>query len=218
MRDLPVLCDHQDEMAIAYVPEQARTPVLNNMTLSGAFLVKLWRETGNAEMLSTANKLLNFTVKRRTAYGAWYYTHPPNMSLLKHDNYHTGGILDGLMEYFEETNDDRYLSVYWAGLSYYHRYLFEEDGAPRWMNDRPYPYDIHGAAQGIVTFAKAGHHKPIFLADANKIAEWTINNLYRPRTKDFAYRQGRFVRWNYSLMRWCNAWMCRALAEMLVSC
>ena len=42
-----------------------------------------------------------------------------------------------------------------AGLRFYRDRLFETDGAPRFMHDRKYPFDIHGAAQGIITFALA---------------------------------------------------------------
>ena len=82
------------------------------------------------------------------------------------------------------------------------------------MNDREYPYDVHGAAQGVISFVKAGRHEKGYLTQARKIADWSIDHLYRPQTRDFAYRQGRFVKWDYSLMRWCNGWMSRALAEL----
>jgi rhamnogalacturonyl hydrolase YesR len=134
--------------------------------------------------------------------------------LITHDNYHTGGILDGLLESLEETGDDRYMEVYWNGLDYYKKNLFEPDGAPRWMNNKKYPFDIHGSAQGIITFKKAAIHDPKFLSQAERIAVWAIRNLYRRKTRDFAYRKGRLLKWNYCLMRWCNAWMARALARL----
>jgi hypothetical protein len=83
------------------------------------------------------------------------------------------------------------------------------------MNDRKYPHDVHGSAQGIITFKKAARHDKTFLPQAAKIADWTILHLYRRKSQDFAYRQGRWMMWDYSLMRWCNAWMARALAELL---
>lgn len=213
--DLPVLFESDTERAISYVPTKGDVVVLNIQVLTGAFLAKVWKETGEEEFLEKARRHLNYTVNRRTKDYAWYYTHPREKSLIHHDNYHTGGILDGLLEYYEESGDGAYSDIYWNGLDYYQINLFEPDGAPRWMNDKRYPYDIHGAAQGIISFKKAGRHKGQYQSQAEKVATWTIGNLYRGKTRDFAYRKGRWMKWNYSLMRWCNAWMARALAELI---
>jgi rhamnogalacturonyl hydrolase YesR len=214
VNDLPVLHDSEDERAIAYVLREVDAIVLNNQVLTGAFLIKVWKETGDGKLQDIARRQFNYTVNRRTEYHAWYYTYPKSKSHITHDNYHTGGILDALLEYYEETDDDRYMQVYWNGLKYYQQQLFESDGAPRWMNNKKYPFDIHGAAQGIISFAKAARHDGSFMAQATLIADWTIAHLYRPESCDFAYRQGRYLKWNYSLMRWCNAWMARALGEL----
>ncbi len=217
LNDLPVLHDTNDEIAIAYVVKKVDAVVLNNQVLAGAFLIKVWRHLKEQYLLETASKLINFTVNRATDYHAWYYTYPKEKSPISHDNYHTGGILDGLIEYFEETDDNRYMEIYWNGLEYYRNNLFEINGAPKWMHNTKYPYDIHGSAQGIITFTKASRHDSKFLSQADIILEWAVNNLYRRRHHDFAYRQGRWLKWNYSLMRWCNAWMARALAEFILS-
>lgn len=215
LHEVPKLYEGKNEQAIAYVLRKVEAVVLNNNVLAGAFLIKLWRETKDDLLCNTSIKLLNYTVNRRTDYYAWFYTYPTVKSPIRHDNYHTGGILDGLLEFFEETNDGRYMDVYWKGLEYYRDNLFETSGAPRWMNDRRFPYDIHGAAQGIITFTKAAKYKKQYKQWPTNIADWTIDNLYRSKTKDFAYRQGRFIKWDYSLMRWCNAWIVRALGELL---
>ncbi|MCI5225316.1 MAG: hypothetical protein D3918_01345 [Candidatus Electrothrix sp. AX2] len=214
INDLPVLHDSEDERAIAYVLRDVDAIVLNNQVLTGALLIKIWKETGDAKLQDIARRQFNYTVNRRTEYHAWYYTYPSGKSHITHDNYHTGGILDALLEYYEETGDDRYMQVYWQGLQYYQQHLFEPDGAPRWMNNKKYPFDIHGSAQGIISFAKAARHDASFIAQAKLIADWTLTHLYRPESDDFAYRQGRYIKWNYSLMRWCNAWMTRALGEL----
>ncbi len=216
VKDLPVLYDSENERAIAYVLRKVDAIVLNNQVLTGAFLAKVWKHTGETRLKDIAWRQINYTINRRTEYDAWYYTYPAGKSHIKHDNYHTGGILDGLLEYYEETGDDRYMRVYWKGLEYYRKNLFESNGAPCWMNNKKYPFDIHGSAQGIVSFKKASKYNSRFKYQAETIADWTIKNLYRNETSDFAYRKGRWFKWNYSLMRWCNAWMTRALAELVL--
>jgi len=217
IKDLPVLFDSEAERAIAYVLQPVGAVVLNNQVLTGSFLVKVWRHTREKELLKIAKRQINYAVNKRTKYNAWYYTWPHNKSLISHDNYHTGGILDGLLEYFGETGDDRYMDIYWKGLKYYQENLFEPDGAPRWMNNKRYPFDIHGSAQGIITFKKAANYDTMFKLQAKNIEGWAVKNLYRGKTHDFSYRKGRLMKWDYSLMRWCNAWMARALAEPTVN-
>ena len=217
LKDLPVLYDQNNERAIGYILGRNDSIVLNAQVLCAAFLVKVWKHTAEKELLDTSIRQMNFTFNRRTPYHAWYYTEPSGKSPIRHDNYHTGGILDAFLEFFEETQDDRYQKVYWLGLEYYQKNLFEKNGAPRWMNDRTFPFDVHGSAQGIITFTKAARYKKEFLNQSNLIATWAIQNLYREKSQDFIYRRGRFLKWNYSLMRWCNAWMARALGELDIS-
>jgi rhamnogalacturonyl hydrolase YesR len=97
LQDLPVLYETNDELAIAYVLRDVETVVINNQILTGAFLVKVWQHKKENHLLETAVKQLNYTVNRVTDYYAWYYTYPKKKSLITHDNYHTGGILDGLL-------------------------------------------------------------------------------------------------------------------------
>lgn len=217
VEELPVLHDSSKERAIAYVLRTVDAVVLNNQVLSGAFLVKVWKHLEDRRMLDIAWRQINYTVNRRTEYSCWYYTYPKEKSPIRHDNYHTGGILDGLLEYYEETGDEGFMRVYWEGLRYYKDNLFEPDGAPRWMSDKRYPYDAHGAAQGIISFSKASRYKKELSEQAERTADWAIDHLYRRKTRDFAYREGRFIQWNYPLMRWSNAWMAKALAEFISS-
>lgn len=211
--DIPVLYESDTERAISYLLTETDAIYLNIMVLSGALLAKLWKETGDDRLRNIAERQVRYTVNKKTEYHAWYYTHPKGKSPIRHDNYHTGGVVEGILEYTEETGDEQFLSAYWDGMEYYRKHLFEEDGAPRWMNDQKYPHDVHGAAQGIISFAKAGRYQPDHLAFAGRIAEWAVTHLYSPQSQDFRYRKGRFMTWNYSLMRWCNGWMARAMSE-----
>jgi hypothetical protein len=212
-KDIPVKAETETERAVSYILTPVNYTVLNVQVMSASLLAKIEKLTVNPELAIIAKKQVNYLMGKQTEYGAWYYTWPHNKSYIRHDNYHTGGILDNLLEYIETTGDKSLFEKYKQGLEYYRKNLFEKDGAPRWMNDRKFPHDIHGAAQGIISFTKASKYFPEHLQWADTIAEWTFNNLYRKKQHDFIYRKGRFYKWNYSLIRWCNGWMCRALAE-----
>jgi hypothetical protein len=213
-RDLPVMYESATEQAVSYIPKETASIVLNVQAMSGAYLAKVAKETGERRYAEIAAKRVAFTRERGAEGGGWYYAHPRE-KYRAIDNYHTGGVVDAFREYAEETGDERTREAWLEGLDFYDRRLFEEDGAPRWTSDAPYPRDAHGSAQGILSFAAAGAEDPRRLERARQIADWAIDNLYRPKTRDFAYRKGRFLKWNYSLMRWCNGWMTRALAALL---
>ena len=57
LEDVLVLYDDGSERAIAYVLRKVDAVVLNNNALAGAFLIKLWKETGETELRKTARIL-----------------------------------------------------------------------------------------------------------------------------------------------------------------
>ena len=210
LKDLTVFFEDDTQKCIAYVPNISRQfRVINNNALAGALLAKIGKLTGETQLTRQASKLIEFVVQNRTPYDAWYYTVEPGQTLITHDNYHTGGILDALLEYELSTGDTRHRAVYGRALEYYRNNLFLSNGAPKWMNDKTYPMDVHGAAQGIITFALAGDFE-----FAARIADWAIRNLYKG-DGNFAYQKLRWYTKRFTLMRWCNAWMARALAVLL---
>jgi hypothetical protein len=212
--DIPVMYEDEKMRAISYILSPVDYIVLNVQVMSASLLAKIYKHTNDNDLLHKAAKQVAYLVDKKTDYYAWYYTFPQGKSYIRHDNYHTGGILDNLLEYIEESGDTDLMDIYRKGLDYYEKNLFGQDGAPRWMNDKKYPHDIHGAAQGIISFAKASAYDIRYMDIAQKIAGWTLDNMYRPSAHDFIYRKSKFFRWNFSLIRWCNGWMSRALGEL----
>jgi uncharacterized protein YyaL (SSP411 family) len=209
--DLTVLKDEADELCLAYMPLPMSMRVMDVSILIGSVIAQYSQFCGATELRQTAFRLVNYVVNRQTIEGAWFYTDPPSQSHIVHDNYHTGFILDALWEYMLATNDLSYMERYQKGLRFYAHKLFMPDGAPRWMSHIEHPYDIHGAAQGIITFSRHAEEYPGL---AVKIAWWTIENLYSGKGY-FFYQINRFFTNRFTLMRWCNSWMCFALSCFL---
>ncbi len=210
--DLYVFQEDDEAKCIAYVPHmRAQLQVVNINALAGAFLAQVGTATGERILLTQARKLMTFVARHQTPYGAWYYTTEPRQSLVTHDNYHTGMILDALWTYEQATSDASYHQVYARGLDYYRRHLFLSNGAPRWTNTHTWPHDVHGSAQGMLTFALAGE-----LDVAWRIAAWALEHFYKGQG-DFAYQQGRVLRKRFTLLHWCNGWMARGLAALLLA-
>lgn len=210
LNDLVVLKDTPTELCLSYMPISMKMRVMDVSILIGSVISQYCTLSNNTEYMSISKRLVNYVVNQQTDYYAWFYTDPPQDSLIRHDNYHTGFILDALWRYMQATNDDSYREVYLHGLKFYADKLFNQDGSPRWMSDKDFPHDIHGAAQGIITFSR---HQDTYPGFSNKIASWTISNLYNECGR-FYYQQTPFYTKRFTLLRWCNAWMAFALAQL----
>lgn len=216
-RDLLVLHNSPTMKCISYVPADMQMIVMDVSALAGAVMARVCTHTGEHELAHEARRLVSFVVDKQTAYGAWYYTHPPGDSPVKHDNYHTGFILNAILDYELATGDDRFWSAYQRGLGFYADQLFLPNGAPKWMSHRVYPFDSHGAATGIETFSRAAcHGEGSCIERARSAAKWATENLQTPEGC-FHYQKGRFRTKRFTLMRWCNAWMAHGLSSLLVA-
>ncbi len=217
--DLKVLHETQTERAVAYILSEVDSITINVQAMSAGLLAKIWALNKNQRLLDIAKKQIQFVANNSTKKHAWAYALPlPNTNPVYidyHDNFHTGGLLDNMLDYMEASGDFSFMEIYTKGLEYYRTHFFEPNGAPYWTDVKQYPYDIHCCAQGVLSFKKAAKYKPELLNEAYKIADWTIENMYRPSRHDFIYRISRFYKWNYSLVRWCNGWMAKALSEVL---
>ncbi len=213
------LYEDDNHRCVSYVPsDEVNWIVMDVSALAGAATSRLARIKGDSTLMAEAGRLVRYVVSKQTDYGAWYYAEPASDSHITHDNYHTGFILDAILEYGRWSESNEFGDSYRRGLEYYRRHLFEQDGAPRFMNHRKYPFDIHGAAQGIVTFALAQRATGAGADFSRKVLKWTLANMYDPDTAWFYYQGRRFFRTRIRLLRWCQSWMAWALACHLECC
>ena len=209
-----------DQLCLSYVPDPRVSWVVMDVSiLAAAVLARRAALTGRNDHLAEARRLTAYVVNKQTEYHAWYYSHPPGDARITHDNYHTGFILDALHDYMKCTGDHEWKEAYINGLAFYRDRLFDPDGAPRWMHDKPFPRDIHGSAQGILSFVRAAEDPvwgdPAYADEARKIASWACRNLWLPGQKRFAWQQTPHCTKTHDLLRWCQGWMVRSLASLL---
>ena len=210
------LFEDERHRCVSYVPsDQIEWIVMDVSVLVGAAAARLATLTGDTALMHEAARLVRYVVDKQTDYGAWFYADPPSASHIRHDNYHTGFILDAILMYSMASGSDEFEKAYSDGLRSYEGHLFEPDGAPRFMNDQRYPFDIHGAAQGIITFSLAQRHRGTGGELAVRVAGWTLKEMFDPRTRWFHYQKGRFFNNRVRLLRWCQAWMIWALSSYL---
>ena len=208
-----VLFEDEDRRCLSYVPDPAIDWIVMDVSaLTGALAARLGSLTDDAALIREGGRLVRYVVSKQTDYGAWFYADPPSASHITHDNYHTGFILDAIQQYGLSAGSDEFASAYQRGIEYYEQKLFEPDGAARFMNDRLYPIDIHGCAQGIITFSLEQRHAGTGAATSARILDWTLANMWNPKTGWFYYQSRRGYRTRIRELRWCQGWMSRALA------
>lgn len=213
------LYEDDDRWCLSYVPDRAIDWIVMDVSaLAGALAARLGAITGDSELIRQGGRLVRYVVSKQTDYGAWFYSDPPSASHITHDNYHTGFILDAILQYGLSAGSDEFESAYRQGIEFYEQRLFEANGAARFMSDRLYPIDIHGCAQGIITFSLQQRHLGAGAAAATRVLQWTLDNMWDPASGWFYYQRRRRFRTRIRELRWCQGWMSWALASYLENC
>ena len=213
------LFEDADRRCVSYVPSpDIDWIVMDVSALAGAIAARVGAITGDGDLIREGGRLIRYVVSKQTDEGAWFYADPPSASHITHDNYHTGFILDAIQQYGLSAGSDEFESAYRRGIDFYERRLFEPDGAARFTSDRLYPIDIHGCAQGIITFSLQQRHTGTGAATATRVLEWTLGNMWNPANGWFYYQRRRGYRTRIRELRWCQGWMSRALACYLENC
>jgi hypothetical protein len=207
------LFEDADRRCVSYVPdENIDWIVMDVSVLAGALAARVGAITGDGDLIREGGRLVRYVVSKQTDEGAWFYADPPSASHITHDNYHTGFILDAIQQYGLSAGSDEFDEAYRRGIDFYERRLFEPDGAARFMHDRLYPIDIHGCAQGIITFSLQQRHQGTGAEMATRVLNWTLANMWDPATGWFYYQRRRGYRTHIRELRWCQGWMSRALS------
>ncbi|HEX9548215.1 MAG TPA: hypothetical protein VF942_12820 [Acidimicrobiales bacterium] len=213
------LFEDDDRRCVSYVPDRSIDWIVMDVSaLAGALAARLGAIAGDRDLIREGGRLVRYVVSKQTDYGAWFYADPPSASHITHDNYHTGFILDAILQYGLSAGSDEFDSAYRCGIEFYEQRLFEPSGAARFMNDRLYPIDIHGCAQGVITFSLQQRHLGSGATTAARVLQWTLGNMWDPASGWFYYQRRRGYRTRIRELRWCQGWMSWALASYLENC
>ena len=204
----------RDSVGFSYSPLD-RYFVNNATALAASLLGLVYSRTKDSRLGEMAKQSARFVVSHQHDDGSWDYAEDHTGRGVGVDNFHTGFILESLKIYSESTGDHDFRNAIRAGLEFYQKSLFLENGAPKYFPGRPYPLDIHGAAQAVITLLQLRD----FGAEAGlcrKIVRWMIEKM-QDRRGHFYYQKNRFYTNTIAYMRWSQAWAFRALSEYLSS-
>jgi len=177
--------EQNSERWITYIP--GGNTQVHNVNLIGAALL------GDRDCLE-------FSVKRQRHDGSWPYGEAENQRWI--DNFHTGYNLVALQEtgWFPKAAQ--------RGFGYWDKTFWTADFAPRYYHNKEYPRDVHCCAQGILTYLAFGDR-----TKAEAVARWAVANLWDERGF-FWYQRGRWFTNRIQYMRWSQAWIYYALAQL----
>jgi hypothetical protein len=204
--------DRNGVAAFAYPFRESRVPVHNANLLGAALLCRVRRQSGLDHLLEPALAAARYSVGRQREDGSWLYGEAPAQAWV--DNFHTGYNLCALARIGDDAETAEFEASVRRGFDFYRANFFREDGAPKYYADATYPIDIHSVAQSIVTLCALDHLHRDSVPLALSVYRWAMAHMWDPQGY-FYYRVLRFLTVKIEYMRWGQAWMLVALAELL---
>jgi hypothetical protein len=214
LRDLPKT-ENREGMCFSYTTQEADC-CYNASLLAAGVLARIFFLTKNKIYKEYSLKAVDYVVAKQHSDGLWNYSLDLKTGVeRKQIDFHQGYVIDSICDVIRycEINTPKYNNAVEKGVSYYKKQQFFESGQSKWRLPKNYPVEIHNQSQGIITFNKMGKHNE-YLTFAKTIAGWTIENM-QDKKGFFYYRKLRFATNKISYMRWSQAWMFVALAELL---
>ena len=196
----------------AYPMPESHARTHNANFLGAALLCRAYKYTGETKFLAPALRVARYSAGQQHADGGWFYGEAPSQHWI--DNFHTGYDLCELQtiaKYAETSEFDDNLK---RALQFYRAHFFREDGAVAYYHNRFYPIDSHNISQAIITLLAFRHLEPDNVRLARSVFQWAMDHMWDDRGF-FYFRKLRFGMNRIPYMRWTEAWMLFAMAELL---
>jgi hypothetical protein len=212
LNDLNPIRPAQDELCFSYTPLDRRC--VHNANLMGAWLLaEVYTHTEESILAEQALAAARYAAHRQRPDGSWPYGEGHKDGWV--DNFHTGFVLVALKHIAAGLETDEFGDAIARGYRFWKERMFLPDGTPKYYPDKVYPIDAHCVAQAVLTFLEFTDRDPQAGAWAWRVARWGIEHMQDPKGY-FHYQIHRHHRIRIPYMRWSQAWMQRALTELLL--
>lgn len=210
LRDLNVLRE-RDEICFSYTPLDRRL-IHNANALGAQLLAEVGALTGEAELADAARAAARFTARRQNGDGSWPYGIGSNYAWV--DNFHTAYVLVALRRTARALSTTEFDGVVRRGYQYWTTRMFDSRGVPMYYAGNLYPIDIHAIAAAILAWREFRDEDLHAEQRAWTLAAWAVEQMQDERGF-FHYQIARRYRIRIPYIRWSQAWMQRALIELL---
>jgi hypothetical protein len=208
--DLNRCMANEDEICFSYTPIDRR--FIHNANVLGAWLLaRVAVRTDAPELKRLALASARYSARRLRPDGFWPYGEGRADAWV--DNFHTGYVLVALHEIGILFGTDEFAGSLRHGYNTWKVQFFTKDGAPKYYPASLYPLDVHCAAQAVCTFLEFSGEDPQSSQYAYRVAKWVVENMQSPEGF-FHYQIHPTYRIRIPYMRWSQAWMQRAFAEL----
>lgn len=219
LNDLNTDSREDGTLCFSYTPLD-RTHVHNANLLIAEFLARVGRKVERASYLEAANAAGQFAVKEQRPDGSLiYFGSADNKYNPGHrDVYHSGFEIRALWGLWKATGNDDFRRAASRYLDYFYNTYIREGGAVWRVPHNQFPVDIHGCAEALLCPAALRElDLERFERTWPDVLDWTVSNMQNP-DGSFAYKRyadGRICR--IAFFRWGQAWMMRALSEIVLA-
>ncbi|MCR4432384.1 MAG: hypothetical protein NUV45_15390 [Tepidanaerobacteraceae bacterium] len=200
-----------DQAGFSYPQPGLRFHIYNADLLAAALLSRLSQTTGDNNYRYPALKVARYAAKHQNEDGSWFYGETPGSRWI--DNFHTGYNLLALRDISKYAETEEFIPTIIKGLKYYKSNFFHPDGAPKYYHNKPYPIDTHCVAQSIITLETLNDLDKTNHELAVSALTWAIKNMWHKKGY-FYYQVHRLYKNRISYMRWSQAWMLLAMANI----
>ena len=195
----------------SYSPLKGNDTVYNASLLAAKTLSLCYKYSLIKKYKEIAQNIVMTVCEGQEKDGSWVYGLLPIQNWK--DSFHTGYNLDAIMTYQKCTGDNQFKKNLQLGFNYYIKNFFENNGAPKYYNNKKYPIDIHCPGQLFVTLSTLDefkNHENL----ADKVINWTIDNMQSNKGY-FFYQLKIIFSSKISYMRWSNAFMFNSISYYL---
>ncbi len=208
---------YQDNSGICISYSTVKKDICYNASMLAAEIyARVYAITRNEQYRNKALEITRFTIQRQHADGSWFYSYDlQSATERKQIDFHQGYILDSILTVMQLCHTDSYREAYQKGLEFYTRHQFSPTGQAYYRLPKKYPVEIHNQTQGIITFNRAATLYPEYYDFVRKILDFTIQQMFNPKTLTFYYKKYPLYTIKTPFIRWSHAWMTVALTEFL---
>lgn len=188
-----------------------RSAVYNASILGARLLVRAGTAASRPDLLAAAEPLVRYVLARQRDDGSWAYGEAAHHQWI--DSFHTGFVLGALDVYARAAGDAASAAAVNRGASLYARAFFGPRGEPYYFADRHHPFDVHSAAQALITLTQLAPAQPVLGELADRVLAFFLERFVA-EDGHFRYQIRRTHTVSIPYMRWSQAWGVRALAAM----
>jgi len=201
-----------DNFCLSYTPVD-NSQIYNASILGAAFLARLYRYNQDHNLKNLVKQLYTYCAGKQNADGSWFYGEAANQKWI--DHYHTGFVLEALIDIHQEIPELKVAGTLRKGVDFYLSNFFEKGVIPKFKHNRLYPIEPHCGAAAIIVLTKLSNlYGKTYLLKAERVADWLIQNMFDPEGY-FYFQKNRFLMNKVPYMRWVQAWMFKALAQLI---